>query len=112
MTLDTYLKSRPDRCSGCGYHPAHQGCRCETDEWSLFLAAVRQAASAAADGKVHQHLVRPLIRGRIAPKHIGALYRRAKSEGLLVQVGKEPSRDVAGRNTHHDSPVYELREAS
>ena len=49
---------------------------------------------------------------RVAPKRIGQFYARAKREALLVQVGKEPSNDRQGRNTHHDSPIYELRKAA
>ena len=53
--------------------------------------------------------VRPLIRGRIAPKHIGSLYRRARSEGLLVDTGQlEPSTDAAGRNTDKQSRIYRV----
>ena len=61
---------------------------------------------------MHQHDVRRLIRGRVHHKHIGLFYRRAKKARLLVQVDKEPSTDAAGRNTHHDSPIYELRKAA
>jgi hypothetical protein len=78
----------------------------EGGEWAIFLDALRHAAR---DGDIHQKDVRPLIRGRIQHKHIGQLYRRAKKEGVLTQVGKEPSKDFQGRNTHHDSPVYALR---
>ena len=112
MTIDQWATTRADRCPSCGFHPAHQGCACHKDEWTLFRAALRQAVTEANDGRVHQHLVRPLIRGRIEPKRIGQQYTRAKREGLLVQVDKEPSKDSAGRNTHHDSPVYELRAAA
>ena len=114
MTLDAYLKADPARCPGCGYHPPTQGhgrecapvAPVEAGEWAAFVAALR---SAAVDGIVHQSAVRPLIRGRIYHKHIGQLYSRARREGLLTPVGEEPSKDVAGRNTHHRSPVYRLR---
>lgn len=111
MSLDTFLATRTDRCPGCGFHPAHQACACHTDEWALFVAALRQAASASSDGRVHQHHVRPLIRGRVFHKHVGQLYARAKREGVLRPVDEEQSKDSAGRNTHHKSPVYELRSA-
>lgn len=34
--LDTYLKSRTDRCPGCGYHPETQGHQpdCPPHRWS------------------------------------------------------------------------------
>ena len=28
MSLDAYLTARADRCSGCGFHVATQGCAC------------------------------------------------------------------------------------
>lgn len=104
MTLDT-LTRLPGRCTDCGYHVATQGCACaDVGEWSIFVAALR---TAAVDGEVHQSRVRPLIRGRIAPKMIGTLYRRAKREGLLADTGRrEPSDDVAGRNTDKLDRIY------
>ena len=108
--LDTYLRTLPGRCGGCGFHTAVQGCRCApvapSSEWAVFVAAIRQAAR---DGEVHQSDVRPIIRGRIEPKHIGTLYRRAKAEGLLSDTGRrEPSNDVAGRNSDKLDRVYAL----
>lgn len=113
MTLDAYLARRPNRCTH-GYAP-NQGCPdCTpvapvigTGEWPLFVAVLRKVAR--PDGTVHQGDVRPLIRGRIAPKHIGQLYRRARTEGLLVDTGdREPSSDSAGRNTDKTSRIYRL----
>lgn len=107
------LDQRADRCAhgfAAIQHP--QCCACKvgvTSEWSVFLAALR---SAGHDGLVHQRDVRPLIRGRIEPKHIGTLYRRAKAEGLLVDTGdREPSDDTAGRNADKLDRIYELRAA-
>lgn len=77
------------------------------DEWDIFVAALRSAVDTA--GEIHQGDVRPLIRGRIEPKHIGQFYRRARKEGLIKFLRKEQSNDEQGRNTHHDSPVYELK---
>lgn len=105
----------PGRCSE-GFDIATQHpdlCACpagtQTSEWALFKVAL---ASAARDGRVHQADVRPLIRGRIQHKHIGTLYRRARSEGLLVEVDHERSDDVSGRNAGRLEPVYELRSAA
>lgn len=77
-----------------------------SDEWALFVAAVREAARPG--GAVHQCDVRPLIRGRVQPKHIGLLYRRAVTEGLLVRLGYEESDDLQGKNAGRMEPVYEL----
>jgi hypothetical protein len=111
MTLDAYLTTRSDRCSGCGAHVPTQGCRCDTGEWAVFVAALRAASKARTDGRVHQSAVRPLIRGRIQPKHIGQSYKRAIREGLLTPVDHEKSDDEIGGNSHRLEPVYELRAA-
>lgn len=107
MSLDTYLASRTDRCA-CGYHES-QGCHCPGSEWEIFLTAIR---TAELGGLVHQSDVRPLIRGRINPNSIGACYRRARTECLLVEVDHERSDDVLGRNSHRLEPVYRLAGAS
>lgn len=123
MTLDQFLATRSDRCHH-GY-ARNQGCPTCTpaapdpgkagatgaNEWSVFVAAVRQVVR--PDGTVHANDVRPLIRGRIAPKHIGPMYVRAcsSSVGLLERLGYEDSADTQGRNTHHGSGVFRLRGA-
>lgn len=109
--LDAYLAEQPDRCQH-GYHLTLQHpdlCDCQPPaEWPLFVAALRRAKR--VDGTVHVNDVRPLIRGRIAPKHIGTLYRRAVAEGLLETIpggsGWEPSTDVVGRNSDKMSRVW------
>lgn len=98
----------PGRCQH-GFHVTQRTlCEdCTPSEWSLFRTAVLSVVR--DDGTVHQGDVRPLIRGRIAPKHIGSLYRRARSEGLLVDTGQlEPSTDAAGRNTDKQSRIYRV----
>ena len=114
MSLDAYLKSRSDRCGSCGYHPPTQGhgadCR-GSDEWTFFVTALRNAVG--PDGLIHQGNVRPIIRGRVEPKHVGTFYRRAKSEGLIRDTGeREPSNDVQGRNADKLDRVYEWRAAA
>ena len=117
MSLDTYLRAQADRCSGCGAHVPTQGhtkaCAPLDSieaEWLLFVEALHRVVG--ADGLVHQHDVRPLIRGRVHHKHIGLFYRRARKDRLLIPVDEERSTDARGRNTHHASPIYELRKAS
>ncbi|HEY0889434.1 MAG TPA: hypothetical protein VGE38_07480 [Nocardioides sp.] len=83
--------------------------RRESDEWSVFVSALRQAA---VGGVVRWNDVRPIIRGRIFHKHIGSLVKKAKAQGLLVEIKRESSADAVGRNTHHDSGVYRLRGAA
>ena len=107
MTLDA-LALLPGRCAH-GFHVSQRAlCEdCTPSEWSLFRTAVLSVVR--EDGTVHQGDVRPLIRGRIAPKHIGSLYRRARSEGLLVDTGQlEPSTDAAGKNTDKQSRIYRV----
>ena len=76
-------------------------------ERAIFVAALRQAARGVM---VRQNDVRPLIRGRIFHKHIGPLWTWAQACGLLVEVRRERSADTDGRNAHHDSGIYELKE--
>ena len=62
MTLDSWLRSRPDRCPRCGHHPPTQGHgeACAPtgpeSEWRLFVGALQQVVR--PDGRVHQHDVR------------------------------------------------------
>jgi hypothetical protein len=78
----------------------------KVDEWSVFTKAL--VAAVRLDGTIHQSDVRPAIRGRIEPKHVGQLYRRARSLRLIRDTGQvEPSSDVAGRNADKLSRIYE-----
>ena len=105
------LANLGDRCA-YGYAPIQHPalCACEHSEWAVFTRALSTAARKSRDGLVHQGDVRPLI-AAIPHKHRGLLYRRARTEGLLVERGMEPSTDAAGRNTDKLSRVYELRAA-
>lgn len=111
MTTDLGLANLGDRCA-YGFAPVHhpQFCECEASEWLTFTRALRSAVR--DDGRVHQADVRPLIRGRIEPKHIGTLYRRARTEGLLREVAHERSDDTEGRNAGRLEPVYQYRGAA
>lgn len=100
------LDRLPTRCAH-GYAPVQLDlcADCRPDEWHTFRAALRTATR--DDGTIHQADVRPLIRGRVAPKHVGTLYRRAKAEGLIVDTGeREQSNDVAGRNADKLDRIY------
>lgn len=93
-----------DTCTDC------ERARFAPSEWAVFRSAL---LSAAVNGVVHQAAVRPLIRGKVAPKHIGTMYRRAKAEGLLCDTGeREPSNDRAGRNLDKLDRVYALAGAA
>jgi len=113
MTLATWAATQPNRCSlgfALAHHPTFCACS-DLGEYAVFVSALRQAVR--QDGTVHQCDVRPLVRGRVAPKHVGTLYRRAKAEGLLADTGeREPSNDVAGRNADKLDRIYALRSAA
>lgn len=105
MSLESWLRSRSDRCSGCGFEVKVQGCRCPGSEWARFVAALRQAKR--VDGTIHQRDVRPIIRGRIAPKHIGQMYQRARAEHLIDDTGCwEDSDDLIGKNRHKPERIW------
>lgn len=111
MTLLAYLTSLPGRCTTCGAHLETQGCKCPGEEWTLFVRAIREVAR--PDGTVHQADVRPRIRGRVEPKHVGQFYRRARSLELIEDTGeREQSNDVAGRNADKLDRIYRLRSAA
>jgi hypothetical protein len=76
-------------------------------EWRTFTDAVVRVAHSHG-GRVDQNDVRPLIRGRIAPKRIGAFWRRACLEGLLVVDGWSVSDDREGRNAGRPMRCYAL----
>lgn len=106
-----------DTCTDCAMaaiKASRRGTRAVTvtrSEWGVFTSVLRQVVD--PDGRVHQGKVRPLIRGRIEPKRIGQMYRRAKSEGLLIDTGdREPSNDAVGRNTDKLDRIYLLRGAA
>lgn len=97
-------------CSRKALRASRRGTRpVAVDEWATFTAALRQAS---VGGVVHQSAVRPIIRGRIEPKHIGRCYSRAKREGLLVEIGHDESNDQIGKNAGRLEPRYELRSAA
>lgn len=75
------------------------------DPWAFFVRTLR--AHVRADGTVHVNDVRELLRGRIEPKQIGLLWRRAKSAGL-IHGGREwePSSDGLGRNDDKQARIW------
>lgn len=109
MTTNTLgLEALPDRCS-LGFAEIQHPDFCNCADLGEYVVFVRALKSVARDGLIHQRDVRPIIRGRIEPKHIGTLYRRAKAEGLLADTGeREPSNDAAGRNTDKLDRIYAL----
>jgi hypothetical protein len=114
--LTAFLASLPGRCEH-GWHKS-QGCPdCapaapvddKASAYRLFCEAL--SAAVRADGTVHACDVRPLTRGRIAPRLLSRCWGQAINEHLLVEAGHERSNDVASRNSHRMEPYYELRAA-
>ena len=66
-------------------------------EWELFKAALAEAVNEF--GTISPNRLRPLVRGKVAPRRIGAFTHRALSQGLVEYTGTyEVSDDVEGRN--------------
>lgn len=80
-------------------------------EWSTFLAAIKRVA-AENGGQVDANKVRPLVRGRIEPKHIATAYAVAKRAELIERIGINESTDTEGKNAGRPQPLYRLRSAA
>ena len=66
-------------------------------EWELFKAALAEAVNEF--GTISPNRLRPLVRGKVAPRRIGAFTHRALSQGLVEYTGTyETSDDKEGRN--------------
>lgn len=77
------------------------------EEWAEFVRCLHYAAD--ADGRISPNRLRPLVRGTIAPRRIGAFTNRAKAEGRIVDSGEwEISDDREGRNGGKPCRVYRL----
>lgn len=74
-------------------------------EWGIFTEALVTAS--LFDGIVRPNDLRPLLRGKVAPKRIGAFVNKALSEGLLVATDDwQISDDSEGRNAGRPARVY------
>lgn len=73
---------------------------------ALLKAAVRE------DGTVHACDMRPRTAGAFEPRRLSSLWKRARHERVLVEVGTERSNDEAGKNAGRWEPYYELRTAA
>lgn len=82
-------------------HPAIPG---ESDEWTYFVRVLQDVAM--ADGLIDQNVTRPLLRGEVAPRRIGAFYHRATKSGLIRAEGWNTSNDLEGKNGGKPTKVY------
>ena len=79
-------------------------------EWDLFVAALHQAAD--YDGTIRPNVLRPLVRGKVAPRRIGAFVNRAVRSGLVAYTGDyEISDDTEGRNAGRPARVMRLTDS-
>lgn len=76
-------------------------------EWATFVEALLEAADES--GVIRPNVLRPLVRGKVAPRRIGAFTNRALSEGLVAYTGDwEVSDDRTGRNGGKPARVMRL----
>ena len=110
-TLDQWLKSRSDRCDGCGYHVASQGCACagltakdrgqavasaaHPDDRSRVEAAIRQLAATGEPFSSNDCRAIHGVRGGV----VGAAFSALAKEGVIRKLGYEASTDP-GTHAH------------
>ena len=76
-------------------------------EWDLYVDALAIVASRHA-GLIPPNELRPLVRGKVAPRRIGAFAHRAMARGLVRRTGDwQVSDDHEGRNVGKPAPVLE-----
>lgn len=76
-------------------------------EWTRFMQGLDQAAD--HDEIVDPNVLRPLLRGQVAPNRIGAFTSRSVSQRILVATGDwVVSDDLDGRNSGKPAKVYRL----
>lgn len=76
-------------------------------EWGHFTAALIEVAN--VDGIVPANLLRQVVRGKVAPKRLGAFTHRALKAGILRWDGAwEVSDDREGKNAGKPCRVYRL----
>src|SRR5689334_14933613 len=109
MSLDAYLTTRADRCTGCGFHVATQGCGCEGNR----LRAAGQAIATAAhpDDRTRVEAVirslaatgRPFSANDARKLHgvkggvVGATFTALRKEGVIKSAGDT---DSTGASAH------------
>lgn len=75
-------------------------------EWLAFLAALDAAVD---NGLIRPNDLRPRLRGKVAPRRIGAFTNRALKQGLIEYTGQwEVSDDREGRNAGRPARVMRL----
>lgn len=101
-TLDTWLRARPDRCSGCGYAEV-QGCACEgiaakaegqsvalaahPDDRARVESAIRQLAASGQPFSANDARSMHGVKGGV----VGATFTALKNEGVIKPCGDDTS---------------------
>lgn len=109
--LDAYLASRSDRCPGCGFHAATQGCACagntlkfaaqeatlaaHPDERTKVEAAIRKLAATGRPFSANDARKLHGLKGGV----VGATFTSLRKRGVIRAVGDETSTD-AGTHGH------------
>ena len=76
-------------------------------EWEYYVDALATVAARHA-GLIPPNELRPLVRGHVASKRIGAFTHRALCKGLIRRTGDwQVSDDHEGRNAGRPAPVME-----
>lgn len=76
-------------------------------EWDVYVTALHLAAD--SNGVIQPNALRPLVRGKVAPKRLGAFSHRALTSGLLEATGAwQISDDTEGRNAGKPCRVLRL----
>lgn len=104
MSIDTWTRSRPDRCPGCGFHVETQGCACVGKR--LKFAAQSATSEAHPEAKrVVEAAVRELAKsGRVFSANdlrargidpgggvVGAVFGELSRAKVIRHVSYEPS---------------------
>lgn len=78
------------------------------EEWDTYVTALHAAADAT--GRIDPNRLRPLLRGVVAPRRIGAFTHRAVTSGLVAYTGEwVVSDDTTGRNAGRPCRVLRLQ---
>jgi len=107
--LGTFLRSRSNRCSGCGYHVETQGCACEGQRLKVAGQSIASAAHPDERAKVDAAIRQLAATGRpfsandarqihgVVGGVVGAAFTAARKAGLIRRIGREPS---SAKSTH------------
>lgn len=106
MSLDAYLRTRSDRCPGCGFHVATQGCACagisarntilpavsaaHPDESARLESAIRRLAASGREFSANAPELRFIVSAMPGPL-VGSVFARLSKAGVIVKRGHEVS---------------------